>query len=198
VGLLTVNRVFSATNSSGPDEIPPLHPPHAEIPPTFWEQYGQWVIVGCIILLVALAFAIWFLTRPRPPIIGPPEVTARKALAALQGQPEDGAVLSRVSQAIRRYVAAAFGMPPEELNTTEFCRSVEDHEQIGSALSAALAEFLRRCDERKFAPSPPAPALGAVARGFELIELAETRRAQLRAAAAATAPQPLEKPPLKT
>src|SRR5713101_1620341 len=36
------NCLFAATNLASPEEIPALAPPHAEIPPSFWEQYGFW------------------------------------------------------------------------------------------------------------------------------------------------------------
>ena len=187
--LLIATQALSQTNAPEPEQIPPLHPPRAEIPPGFWEQHGHWVIVGCITLLFGLAIAIYFWARPRPPVIPPPEVIARKSLGALQGRPEDGAVLSEVSQIIRRYVTSAFEMPSGELTTTEFCLAVEQESRIGPELSAALGEFLRRCDERKFAPSTAGPELKAVVRALELIDIAESRRAQLRAAAATAVSQ---------
>ena len=52
----------------GPDDIPPLRPPHAELPPTFWEQHGLWVIVaGSRSLLALVGAAVWCLLRPKPP-----------------------------------------------------------------------------------------------------------------------------------
>ena len=181
---LSTSRGFSQTNA--PDVIPPLHPPRPEIPPGFWEQNGAWLIYcGCALVLGVLV-VVYFLTRPRPPIQAAAESTARKSLAALKGRAEDGAVLSEVSQILRRYFLSAFGIPGGELNTTEFVRAV-DNPQVGPELSAALGEFLRRCDERKFAPAPAGPELKAVARGAELVTMGESRRAQLQAAAAAAA-----------
>ena len=78
----------------------------------------------------------------------------------LRRQPEGGAVLSRVSQTLRLYLTAAFGLPPEELTSTEFCRLLRENPGVGPELSAGIGEFLRRCDERKFAPLAPQPALG--------------------------------------
>jgi len=162
-----------------PDDIPPLRPPHAEIPPTFWEQYGLLVIVFGVLVLGLVCAAAWFLTRPKPPMIVPPEVQARQALETLRRQPEDGALLSRVSQILRRYVAAAFDLPPGELTTAEFCRAIAGHGQIGPELSAALSEFLRQCDQRKFAPSAPAAPFGAVAQALKLVDQAQARRSAL-------------------
>jgi hypothetical protein len=126
--------------------------------------------------------------RSKPPVIVPPEVQARQALEPLRQQPEDGALLSRVSQILRHYVTATFDLPPGELTTTEFCVAIAGHAQIGLELSVTLSEFLRQCDQRKFSLPPPAPPFGAVAQAFKLIDQAQTRRfAVAQPAAPATA-----------
>ena len=66
------------------------------------------------LLLALVALAVWWLTRPKPPVVVPPEVQARQALEPLRQQAEDGAVLSQVSQILRHYVSAAFALPPGE------------------------------------------------------------------------------------
>jgi len=50
-------------------------------------------------------------------------------------------------------------------------------EKVGPELSDRVGRFLRECDERKFALSPPRPPLGAVSRAAEFIQEAERRRA---------------------
>jgi len=181
-GLLSLTpslALAAATNAIDPDAIPPLRPPQAEIPPTFWEQHGLWVVIVGILLLALSCVAAWFLTRPKPPVVVPPEVQARQALEPLRQQPEDGALLSRVSQILRHYVAAAFGLPPGELTTAEFCRAIDGHTPIGPELSDAFSKFLRLCDQDKFAPPAPVPPLGAVAQALKLIDQAQTRRFDL-------------------
>jgi hypothetical protein len=169
----------AATNPISADEIPPLRPPRGELAPTFWEQHGvavgSWGAVGLLILGVA----IWYLLRARPAVPIAPEVQARRDLDSLRQQPETGAVLSRVSQVLRHYVAAAFHLPQGELTTSEFCSAIAHQEQVGAELSGAVSTFLRECDQRKFAPAPPAAPLGAVSQASKLVELAEARRAQL-------------------
>ncbi len=190
ISVLAAGRLYgAATNSLSPEAIPPLRPPRPEIPPTFWEQYGLWVVLGAILLLALVSAAAWFLTRPKPPVIVPPELQARQALEPLRQQAEEGAVLSRVSQVLRHYLAAAFSLPPGELTTTEFCHVLSDQAQAGPELSASVAEFLRQCDQRKFSPTPPAPPLGAVAQALQLIDHAEARRAALARAASQLAQQ---------
>jgi hypothetical protein len=171
----------AATNiSTAADDLPQLRPPRAEIPPSFWESYGVWVIVGCVVFLALIGLAVWFLTRPKPPIIVPPYVRAKQVLEPLLTKPEDGLVLSHVSQALRHYITEAFGLPPAEHTTAEFCRLIATNERLGPELSGAISEFLRRCDERKFTASPPAPPMAAVATTLKFVEAAESRLAGLR------------------
>jgi hypothetical protein len=194
--IVTTNFLLSvrAQAQGGADEIPKLHPFHAEIPPTFWEQHGMMVLVTGLVLTILAGVLLWLLLRPRPPVVVPPEVQAREALAALPATGGDGAALSRVSQILRRYFRQAFGLPPVELTTTEFCRVLSDNPRIGPELAGALAEFLRDNDRRKFSPggTPAATTWGAqsaaeaVARARALIEQGEARRAGLRAAQAAS------------
>jgi hypothetical protein len=176
--LLAAQPCFAATttNTSAQGEIPALRPPHAEIPPTFWEQHGAGVVVGVGLLLVLACVAIWFLSRPKPPVVVPPEVQARQELELLGQRPEDGALLSQVSHILRHYLSAAFNLPAVELTTTEFCRTIAGHEQVGPDLSVALTEFLLQCDQRKFSPPTPAPPLGVVTRALKLIDQAQARR----------------------
>ena len=89
-----------------------------------------------------------------------PEVQARKELSSLRGQPETGALLSRVSGSVRHYAAAAFSLPAGELTTAEFCRAVIGNEAVGLSLAESVTDFLKRCDERKFAPPTAAAADG--------------------------------------
>ncbi len=172
---------FAVTNTStAGDNLPELRPPRGEIPPSFWELYGAWVIGGSIAFLVLIGVAIWFLTRPKPPIIIPPHIRAKQTLDPLLAEPEDGRVLSQVSQILRHYVAEAFGLPPGEQTTAEFCRIIAADERLGLEFSGAIAEFLRRCDERKFRPAPPGAPMGAVATALKFVETGEARLAELR------------------
>jgi len=168
------------SNSVSPEQIPALLPPRGELAPSFWEQYGWRTVAGGVAGALVVGAGAWFLLRPRPVPPVAPEVRARQELEPLRQQPEDGALLSRVSQAVRRYIAAAFSLPPEELTTTEFCRLLGTAEQVGPELSASAGEFLRECDRRKFALAPPQTPLAAVPRALELVEMGEARRAKLR------------------
>jgi hypothetical protein len=182
LGLLLLPGSVLAFTNSRPNDIPPLRPPRKEMPPTYWEQHGGLVVVLGVVLVGVIFAGIWFVRRARPQVTVPPEVQARAALEAIRGQPETGAVLSTLSQNLRHYITAAFDLPPEELTTTEFCKVIARNEAMGLQLATAISEFLRRGDQRKFAPSADAQPLEAVPQAFRLIEMTEARRAELRRA----------------
>lgn len=181
------------TGASEPERLPPLRPPRAPLPPTFWEQYGTWVVLGGVFILLVTVLVVWLLLRPRPPGVIPPETLARRTLESLRHEPETGTLLSRVSQTVKAYFAVVFGLPEGELTTAEFSRALSAVPEPGLDLNSQVCEFLKKCDERKFAP-PAAPeakagetraSFGAVAQAGKLIDAAETRRADLRARAEA-------------
>jgi hypothetical protein len=180
--LATAAPLLASTNTISADEIPALRPPRTEMEPTFWEQYGAWPVVGGLLVLAIVGVGLWLLLRSRPQAPIPPATQARHDLEPLRNQPETGLLLSRVSQVLRHYAAAAFGLPAGELTTTEFASAIAGQEQVGPELSGAMSQFLRDCDQRKFAQLPPPQPLGAVDQAANLIELAEARRLQRAAA----------------
>ena len=171
-------------------DLPPLQPPHSDLLPTFWEQYHWAVVAGALAALALLVLLIVWLRRPRPAIIVPPDVIARRELEALRGQPENGVLLMKVSGILRRYVIFACGLPPGELTTTEVCRAVAERTQFSPDLANAINGFFRQCDERKFAPAPPASDLGAVGGALALLEKIEQRRRELLAQTPPSSPVP--------
>ena len=160
-----------------------LRPPRGEILPGFWEQYGAWVIFLSVLLVAAVGVVVWFVTRPKPVVPVPWSVQARRELEPLLQQSEDGALLSRISQILRRHIASAFELPVDEATTSEFHRALAKSEKIGPELSNELTEFLRDCDFRKFASSAPPGPSRAAERALKLIERAEARLGQWNAAA---------------
>jgi hypothetical protein len=176
------------TNTAASDELPPLHPPRPEIQPTYFERNAAWLLGGSLVFVAAAGALVWRLTRPKPEEVLPPQERARRELGTLRQLPEDGVVLSRVSQVLRRCYGEVFGLPSIELTTTEFCNAISGLDLVGSELAGAMTDFLRRCDQCKFAPAAPSPPFGAVEQAFKLIERAEERRAQ-RLAREAASPQ---------
>jgi hypothetical protein len=168
------------TNVSETNAPPKLSPPYGELPPTFWEQHGTSCALASLGLIALGAFGFWLVLRPKPKIIVPPEVQAREALEKLRRQPEDGVILSRISQVVRNYFIAAFQLSPGEFTTAEFSRELACCEKIAPEFSTATAEFLRDCDARKFSTTTGSTKLDAANQALNLIEKAEQRRAQLR------------------
>lgn len=177
---------LSAQNST--NALPRLAPAYPEMPPTFWEQHGTTVLVGGVIFLAFVALVMWQILKPRPKPVLPPEILAREALAQLQRQPEDGQVLSDISQVLRRYVSTAFDISAGELTTAEFSAALAGSEKIGAELAQAVSSFLRECDERKFSPASATAPLNAAARALELVERAGQRVRSAPVPVAATAP----------
>jgi hypothetical protein len=151
---------------------------------SLWQEHPVAVTLGAILLLILALALAKFLTRRKAVLPVAPEVQARQELSSLRGQPETGALLSRISGSVRRYAAAAFSLPAGELTTAEFRRAVAGNETVGLALAESVTDFLKRCDERKFAPPSPQPPMGAADEALKLVEAAEARREELRQAAA--------------
>lgn len=167
--------LMAVAHAQDADSTPKLAPPYPELTPTFWEQYGNAVILCGIVFVALVAVGVWLGLRKSPAAPEPPEVRAQNEMRALQAVPEDGVVLSQVSQALRRYFVAAFGLPPGEYTTAEFCRLINGNEKIGVELAASVAAFLQEADERKFAANPVKPA-DAAKRALDLVERSEALR----------------------
>jgi hypothetical protein len=176
--------LLSFTLHAAEDEIPQLAPPLPEIPPSFWEQFSWTLWIAVPLLLAAIGSIVFLVLRPgKPPMLLAPAAQARALLAPLHSQPEDGTVLSRVSKILQHYLINAFWLNPTEATTTEFCNRLNTCEKIGPELATAIGDFLRRCDERKFAPDSGESPLGASSRALELVDLSEAKRIATLAAA---------------
>ena len=182
--------IFSAlplhaqTNAAATNTLSALLPPYGELPPTFTEQHGTFIIFGGLGIIALAAFGCWLIFRPKPKVIIPPEVQARQSLEILREQPEDGVILSRIPQVLRNYFIAAFQLVPGEFTTAEFSRTLASCDRINPELAAAAAEFLRDCDAHKFSATAGPAKLEAANRALNLVEQAEQHRAQLRQLAA--------------
>jgi hypothetical protein len=171
------------------EEIPPLQPIRAELPPTFWEQHALGIVVYSVQAVLVLAFILWLVFKRRRPVMVPIETQTRRELEALRAAPVTGETLSRISRCLRRYFGAAFQLPPGEHTTTDFCAMLEQQSHIGSGLAEETADFLRETDVAKFAPGGAVEREDAVRRAMQLVDAAERRREALRQAERATPQQ---------
>lgn len=174
-GLLGPSRVLA----QAAEEAPPLLAPLPPIPPTIWEQYGLWITLGVLVIIVLKGVAIWWLLQPKPKLPEPIEVATQRELFELEQQPEDGATVSRISRCVRRYYATAFGLPAGEATTAEFQRWLAAQATIPPELASAVSDFLRRADEYKFAPGASGTS-GWTQQARSLFERGEQRRRELR------------------
>jgi hypothetical protein len=174
--LLTAFLLRGQTNSEATNAPLKLLPPYGELPLTFWEQHGTSIVFAGLITIALAAFGCWLIFRPRPKMIIPPEVQARQALEVLREQPEDGLLLSRVSQVLRKYFMVAFQLAPGELTTMEFCAVLASNKQIGAENTKSISDFLHECDKTKFSSSPVVMPLNAADRALKLIACVETCR----------------------
>jgi hypothetical protein len=164
------------------NDIPPLAPPLPEIGPSWWEQNGAIAVAGIAVLLAAAGLLLWWWLRPKPAPVVPPDVAARRHLTALAELAEDGAVLSQVTQTLRRYATAAAGLAPGELTTAELRAALRSDARIGTELAGALCQFLQDCDARKFSPPPGTGPAGATQRALELVDAIHARTSNRSAA----------------
>ena len=187
--LLVVAALASvaATNSALEDEELTLRPPHAELPPTLWEQHGTLIVVGAIGAGVGVALLLWLWLRPKAAAVVPIEVQTQRDLEGLRQREETGHTLSQVSGAVRRYFATAFELSSGEMTTTEISSAMATNEKFNPELTTKVRGFLRSCDEQKFSPAPAPGKIGAAETGLELVRLGEERRALLRQSAAVQA-----------
>lgn len=170
-----------AVIAANTNTLPALAPAYDPIPPTFWEQHGTAIIIGSLTLLAIVSVVVWRHLQPKPPVVVPPELLARRALTKLQGRPEDGKTLSDVSQIVRRYFSTVLQLPPGELTTAEFNFALARNDNVPVELGEAILRFLRECDERKFSSAKVAVPVNAVPRALELISLAEQHHQPTRA-----------------
>lgn len=159
-----------------------LRPPAPEIPPTFWEQYHWWIIAGVAVALIIVCLIVWLIRRPKPLVLVPIEIRTREELETLRQQSETGTTVSAISRSLRNYFTTAFDLPAEELTTAELNHLLTVNQTIGPQLSTQTIDFFKRCDQLKFAPVSEVSS-GTAQRALELLEAAERRRAELRAAA---------------
>jgi hypothetical protein len=176
---LTVLAQTSPTNM-----LPALAPAYGEMKPVilgkyevpeFWAQHEGLLIFTGFMVVVSAGLLTWLMFRPGPPVVVQPEAVARLALARMIGRPEDGQVLSEISQALRRYIVESFKLPPGEVTTGEFSNAITGNEKIGPELAASVLAFLRECDQRKFSPAGPNTQLNVASRALGLVSEAENR-----------------------
>jgi len=177
VDVVGLSAGFALAGLPAEEAIPALRPPRPELRPSFLDQYGWLVVVAVAVGCAAIAGWARWRARPKPVVILPPDALARNSLEGLRARTEDVALAAEVSRILRRYVTAAFNLPPDELTPAELQRALKDS-RTSPDLVSAINAFLRRCDEWKFAPVPSCPLRGVIGGALELIDKTEASRKQ--------------------
>lgn len=151
-----------------PPAVPPAHaaPPPAPVtdfpdvaPPADILPYPMWMVVTAAVLIaILLGVVLWLIIRairrrPAPPPPSPRTVALR-ALEALRPQVERIAPYEfsiEVSDVLRSYVEAQYGLRAKEQTSPEFLGSLAAAPQFTDNDRDLLARFLEKCDLIKFA-----------------------------------------------
>ncbi len=122
-----------------------------------------WMIAGGAALL-ALALAGLF-ARSAAPVVVPAEA-CRQALAAAEALPVPRDRLHAAAAALRGYLATRYGVPAERLTAPELAADLPALAILSKPQRAALDDFFRAADDRRFpAPGPTsADAAGVLSR----------------------------------
>ena len=118
------------------------------------------------VLVLAVAAAVWFVVRRRrrraaekPEVPEPPDVIALRALSRLRaaGLPEHGKVkayYTELSEILRMYIAARYGIRTLEETTSRIARALRRHWQA-TDYAVRFEDLLREADLVKFAKARP-------------------------------------------
>jgi len=144
--------------NGGPPSTPPVQIRDIA-PPVDFFPYPLWMVIvaGCVAAIV-LGVLVWLLVRwlRRPPVLPPPlpREVALSALEQLRSQVqvmEPYAFSIAVSDVLRTYVGAAYGLHAPRQTSPEFLASISAYEKFTNADRSLLAGFLEQCDLIKFA-----------------------------------------------
>lgn len=148
-------HVFAQTGG-GPATSPgiaDIEPPFDVLPYPTWMLALLAAVALLLLALAAWLIVRWLRRRPAPPPAMPGEI----ALAALREAEKQLDVLDPyrfsilVSDILRRYVTAQFGLHATEQTSPEFLAAVSRFPQFKPEEKSLLAAFLERCDLIKFA-----------------------------------------------
>ena len=128
------------------------------------ETQWAWIIGLCVLVVVfAAGMYRWWFHKPSGPVyIEAPHERALRELneLALRELPHKGLILDfyvMLSDTVRHYVEARFGICAPEQTTKEFLNAARHHPQIIDDHQRLLASFLRAADMVKYAAQRPGP-----------------------------------------
>jgi hypothetical protein len=138
----------------------PSRPPKPGGGPGRW----AWAALAAAALAAGAGAAAWRRRsaagrRPAPEEITRQELDRLEAEARAPGY-DPAAFHTRLADAVRRYLAARFGLPAFQRTTAEYPASLGEAPGLVPAQRALLLDLLGRCDRARFAPAPADPEEG--------------------------------------
>ena len=176
------------------DELRPARPMLAELQGPWWARHWPWFAVGVLLLAAAVGGLLVWLRRADQRARTTAFERAIERLERLQrrglpGSADLDAWYVELSDIVRRYIEARFGLRAPELTTEEFLAETGRSAELTPSHRSLLSAFLERCDRVKFARYSPGDTESHEALQLARQFLRETRDAASQQADAST-PQP--------
>ena len=143
------------------DELRPPRPALAERQGPWLQRHWPWLAAGLVALGAAIGGAIYWLRHAaeRARVTAYDRALSRLDRLQRQGLPDSShldAWYVELSDIVRRYIEARFGLRAPELTTEEFLLQAGRSVDLSKAHRELLSAFLERCDRVKFARYSPA------------------------------------------
>ena len=176
------------------DELRPARPMLAELQGPWWARHWPWFAVGVLLLAAAVGGLLVWLRRADQRARTTAFERAIERLERLQRRGLPGSAdldgwYVELSDIVRRYIEARFGLRAPELTTEEFLAEAGRSAELTPSHRSLLSAFLERCDRVKFARYSPGDTESHEALQLARQFLRETRDAASQQADA-SAPQP--------
>ena len=172
------------------DELRPARPMLAELQGPWWARHWPWFAVGVLVLAGTVGGLLVWLRRADQRARTTAFERAIERLERLQrrglpGSADLDAWYVELSDIVRRYIEARFGLRAPELTTEEFLAEAGRSAELTPSHRSLLSAFLERCDRVKFARYSPGDT-----ESHEALQLARQFLRETRDAAATTAETP--------
>lgn len=160
------------------DAIPDLRPAEESLPPTFWEQHGQTILLAGLTVVLVLTLLILWRRRKLPAASVSPEQIARETLRKLEGAPDNSVLAGLVLHALRQYIPAALVWPPGELTADEIVLRLNSEKKLATELNAEIIILLQQCEQRHFFSGQLKEAGRLAARALAVVKKIEAAKVQ--------------------
>ena len=121
---------------------------------SYWANNQNWLLPSIIAAILLIAYITYRLCKrtPTPPLTAYERAQKRlkEALEYIEHL-DDKKFSSRISNTLRQYIEARFGLRAPEQTTEEFLNAARSDENISENALHTLEEFLKHCDLAKFA-----------------------------------------------